>query len=184
MWTEFGLDWVDAARVVASSIVFYVAVLLLVRFFGQRTLATLSSFDLAAIIALGAVIGRAILGDTPTLVAGLLGLATLLSLQAVTGALRRSDKVARVVNSPAILLMAGSRLLDDNLERSHIIASEVHSQLRLAGIRSLEEVACVILEPTGQISVLRRGERIDRMLLAGVAGIELVPTAFIAERNV
>ncbi|TDW28432.1 DUF421 domain-containing protein [Cryobacterium psychrophilum] len=179
MWTEFGLDWVDAARVVASSIFFYVAVLLLVRFLGQRTLATLSSFDLAAIIALGAVIGRAILGDTPTLFAGLLGLATLLSLQVATGQLRRSAKVARVVSSPAVLLMAGSRLLDDNLARAHIIDSEVYSQLRLAGIRSLAEVACVILEPTGQISVLRRGETIDPRLLADVIGGELVPPTFI-----
>ncbi len=181
MWLEFGLNWVDAARVVASSIVFYVAVLLLVRFLGQRTLANLSSFDLAAIIALGAVIGRAILGDTPTLIAGLLGLATLLGLQAATGQLRRSSKVARMVNSPAVLLMAGSRLLDDNLTRSHVIESEVYSQLRLAGIRSLAEVACVILEPTGQISVLRRGQTIDRMLLADVVGIELVPATFIAD---
>ena len=181
MWSEFGLNWVDAVRVVMSSIVFYVAVLLLVRFLGQRTLANLSSFDLAAIIALGAVIGRAILGDTPTLVAGLLGLATLLSLQAVTGQLRRSSKVARVVNSPAVLLMVGTRLLEDNLTRSHIIASEVYSQLRLAGIRSLHEVACVILEPTGQISVLRRGETIDPMLLADVVGGELVPPTVTAD---
>ena len=179
MWAEFGLDWIDAARVVASSIVFYVAVLLLVRFFGQRTLATLSSFDLAAIIALGAVIGRAILGDTPTLVAGLIGLVTLLSLQALTGQLRRTTRVARMVNSPPVLLMAGPRLLDDNLARAHIISSEVYSQLRLAGVRSRGEVACVILEPTGQISVLRRGEKIDRVLLEGVVGIELLPTTYI-----
>ncbi len=177
MWTEFGLNWVDATRVVASSIFFYVAVLLLVRFYGQRTLATLSSFDLAAIIALGAVIGRAILGDTPTLVAGLLGLATLLTLQALTGQLRRNTTLAHVVSSPAILLMAGPNLLEDNLARAHIIESEVYSQLRLAGIRSLTEVACVILEPTGQISVLRRGEPIDLTLLADVVGSERLPSS-------
>ena len=55
MWTEYGLDWIDAIRVVVSCIVFYGGVLLLVRVLGQRTLASLSSFDLAAIIALGAI---------------------------------------------------------------------------------------------------------------------------------
>ncbi len=181
MWAEFGLDWVDAARVVASSIVFYVAVLLLVRYLGQRTLASLSSFDIAAIIALGAVIGRAILGDTPTLVAGLLGITTLFGLQALTGELRRNRKAAQIVNSPAVLLMAGPLLLDENLKKSHIVASEVHTRLRLAGIRSLAEVACVILEPTGQISVLRRGEKIDPSLLEGVIGAHLVPASYIDE---
>ncbi len=179
MWAEFGLDWVDAARVVVSAIAFYVAVLLLVRFLGQRTLSSLSSFDLAAIIALGAVIGRAILGDTPTLLAGLLGLTTLLALQAITGELRRNRKAATIVNSPAVLLMAGPRLLDENLKRSHIVSSEVYSKLRMAGVRSLEEVACVILEPTGQISVLKRGEKIDPALLVGVVGAELVPEEFV-----
>lgn len=179
MWTEFGLDWVDAARVVVSSIVFYIAVLLLVRYLGQRTLATLSSFDIAAIIALGAVIGRAILGDTPTLVAGLLGITTLFALQAATGLIRRNRKAAKIVNSPAVVLMAGPLILDENLKRTHIVVSEVQTRLRLAGIRSLEEVACVILEPTGQISVLRRGEKIDPSLLVDVVGAELVPAAFI-----
>jgi len=175
MWTEYGLDWVDAIRVVVSCIVFYGGVLLLVRVLGQRTLASLSSFDLAAIIALGAVIGRAILGDTPTLFAGLLGLATLLILQAVTGQVRRFRRAARVVNSPAVVLMAGDELLLDNMARSHVVADEVYSKLRLAGVRNRSEVACVIMEPTGQISVLRRGAPLDDDLLRGVVGAERIP---------
>ncbi len=175
MWTEYGLDWVDAIRVVVSCIVFYGGVLLLVRVLGQRTLASLSSFDLAAIIALGAVIGRAILGDTPTLFAGLLGLATLLILQAVTGQVRRFRRAARVVNSPAVVLMAGDELLLDNMARSHVVADEVYSKLRLAGVRNRSEVACVIMEPTGQISVLRRGAPLDDDLLRGVIGAERIP---------
>lgn len=175
MWTEYGLDWVDAIRVVVSCIVFYGGVLLLVRVLGQRTLASLSTFDLAAIIALGAVIGRAILGDTPTLFAGLLGLATLLILQAVTGQVRRFRRAARVVNSPAVVLMAGDELLLDNMARSHVVADEVYSKLRLAGVRNRSEVACVIMEPTGQISVLRRGAPLDDDLLRGVIGAERIP---------
>lgn len=179
MWAEYGLDAVDAARVVISCIVFYGAILLLVRFLGQRTLASLSSFDLAAVIALGAVIGRAILGDTPTLFAGLLGLATLLVLQALTGQLRRVRSAAKIVNSPPVLLMAGDQLLEDNLARAHVVAEEVHSRLRLAGIRQPAEVACVILEPTGEISVLRRGQRIDPSLLTGVRGAERLPSSLL-----
>ena len=75
-WMEYGLNGADAIRVVISCIAFYFGIILLLRIFGQRTLASLSSFDLAAIIAMGAIIGRAILGDTPTLGAGTLGLAT------------------------------------------------------------------------------------------------------------
>ena len=68
-WMEYGLNGVDAIRVVVSCVTFYIGIILLMRVFGQRTLSSLSSFDVAAIIAMGAVIGRAILGDTPTLAA-------------------------------------------------------------------------------------------------------------------
>ncbi len=176
MWVEYGLGWDDAIRVVISCIAFYGGVLLLVRVLGQRTLASLSSFDLAAIIALGAVIGRAILGDTPTLFAGLLGLATLLILQAVTGQIRRIRGAARLVNNPAVVLMAGDELLRDNLARTHIIADEVYSTLRHSGVRRSSEVACVILEPTGQISVLKRGELIEPEFLHGVVGADRIPS--------
>lgn len=182
MWAEYGLDWFDAIRVIVSCIVFYGGVLLLVRVLGQRTLATLSSFDLAAIIALGAVIGRAILGDTPTLFAGLLGLATLLILQAVTGQIRRVRGASRVVNSPAVVLMAGTEILHDNLARAHVIVDEVHSRLRQSGLRSASEVACVILEPTGAISVLKRGELIDKAMLRGVKGADRIPAEFVAPK--
>lgn len=174
-WVEIGLDGVDAVRIIVSCIVFYLGIIILVRVFGQRTLASLSSFDLAAIIALGAIIGRAILGDTPTLFAGLLGLATLLVLQALTGKARRFDRIASIVNSPAVVLMAGSELLADNLAKAHVAPAEVYSKLRMAGIRQRAEVACVILEPTGQISVTKRGAPIDEDLLRGVIGAERIP---------
>ncbi|TSI19757.1 DUF421 domain-containing protein [Brevibacterium aurantiacum] len=174
-WLEFGLDGTDAVRIVVSCIAFYLGIIILVRVFGQRTLASLSSFDLAAIIALGAIVGRSILGDTPTLFAGLLALATLLILQALTGKARRFHRIAGVVNSPAIVLMAGSELLFDNLARAHVDPAEVYSKLRMAGIRQRAEVACVILEPTGQISVTRRGVPIDDEMLRGVIGAERIP---------
>ncbi|MCM1011201.1 MULTISPECIES: YetF domain-containing protein [unclassified Brevibacterium] len=174
-WMEFGLDGVDAVRIVVSCIVFYLGIIVLVRIVGQRALANLSSFDLAAIIALGAIVGRAILGDTPTLAAGVLAIGTLLILQALTGQARRYARIDGVVNSPAVVLMAGGEFLADTMARAHVDRAEVISKLRLAGIRQLSEVACVILEPTGQISVIRRGAPIDEDLLRGVVGADRVP---------
>lgn len=174
-WMEYGLDGVDAIRVVVSAVVFYFGIILLMRVFGQRTLANLSSFDVASIIAIGAIIGRSILGDTPTLGAGALALATLLLLQAVTGAGRRFGLIRGVVNSPAVVLMAGAEILTDNLAKSHVDRDEVMSKLRSAGIRNRSEVACVILESTGQISVLRRGEPIDEDMLSGIIGADRIP---------
>ncbi|GAA4656381.1 YetF domain-containing protein [Arthrobacter cryoconiti] len=180
MWNDYGLTWADAGRVVLSAVGLYVLVLLLIRFMGQRTMATLSSFDLAAAVALGAVVGRAILGYTPTLVAGALGLLTLLVLQALTGQLRRFPKGIAAVNNRAYLLMAGGAIHPSNLRRTHVSQSEIRAKLRQAGIRNYAEVACVILESTGEISVLRTGVPIQPEFLEDVRGAELVPASFLA----
>ncbi len=62
---RLGLSWTDAATVVVSTVGIYLGFLVLLRIVGQRALAAMSSFDFAAAIALGAVMGRAILGYTP-----------------------------------------------------------------------------------------------------------------------
>ncbi|WP_417218397.1 YetF domain-containing protein [Arthrobacter sp.] len=181
MWHQYGLTWADAGRVVASAVVLYVLVLALIRVMGQRTMASLSSFDLAAAVALGAVVGRAILGYTPTLASGALGLLTLLVLQALTGQLRRFRAAAGLVSNPPYLLMAGSHAIDENLRRTHISGPELTARLRLAGVRQRAEVACVILESTGQISVLRAGVPIEPDLLEGVVGAEQVPSSYMQQ---
>lgn len=86
---RLGIGWADAAGVVISTVGVYLAFLILLRLVGQRALAAMSSFDFAAAIALGAVMGRAVLGYTPTLAAGLLGMTTLFALQVTFGLFRR-----------------------------------------------------------------------------------------------
>ncbi|MDJ0313659.1 YetF domain-containing protein [Arthrobacter sp. H35-D1] len=180
MWHDFGLTWTDAIRVVLSAVGLYALVLVLIRVMGQRTMASLSSFDLAAAVALGAVVGRAILGYTPTLAAGALGLVTLLVLQAGTGQLRRYRRGAVAISNRAFVLMAGSEIVEANLRKTHVSETEITAKLRLSGIRSRMEVACVILESTGQISVLRAGVPIDPEFLENVRGAELIPASFLA----
>lgn len=179
MWQDYGLGWSDGIRIVVSAVAVYVLMLVAIRLLGQRVLASLSSFDLAAVLALGAVMGRAMLGNTPTLVAGIIALSTLMILQAGTGQLRRRRRGAVLTSNRPVVLMAGSQFLRDNMARCHVVEEEVGTRLRLAGIRSLEEVACVILEPTAQISVLRRGVPIDRRLVEAALGAERIPGEFL-----
>lgn len=180
MWNDIGLTWTDAGRVVFSAVALYALVLILIRIMGQRTMARLSSFDLAAAVALGAVVGRGILGYTPTLVAGALSILTLLAMQALTGQLRRFATGVAAVNNKAFVLMAGTEIVYSNLRRTHVYENEITARLRLAGIRSRSEVACVILESTGEISVLRAGVPIEPEFLQNVTGAELIPASLLA----
>jgi uncharacterized membrane protein YcaP (DUF421 family) len=173
------VSWTDGATVLVSAIGLYLAFLIMLRIVGQRALTAMSSFDLAATIAFGAVMGRAVLGYTPTLAAGVLGMATLLALQAVFGILRRSSRLDRTLTNLPVLLMADGMVLHDHLRRANIVEDELRQQLRLAGIHRYDEVAAVILERTGAISVLRRGETIAPELLTDVRGRERLATQHV-----
>jgi uncharacterized membrane protein YcaP (DUF421 family) len=172
---RLGVDAAGALAVVLSAVGIYLAFLLMVRLLGQRVLSRLSTFDAVVAVMLGAVAGRAVLGDTPTLAAGVLGLGTLFALEAAFGRLRSGIRVSALMNNRAVLLMAGDRVLEANLRRVHVVEAELHGALRKAGVRNLGEIACVVFEASGTISVLRRGTPVDPRLLAGVRDGDLVP---------
>jgi uncharacterized membrane protein YcaP (DUF421 family) len=172
---RLGLSWTDAVTVVLSAIGVYLAFLVLIRVVGQRALAGMSSFDFAATIALGAIMGRAVLGYTPTLGAGVLGMATLFALQAASRVVRRNRRLDRTLSSGLpLLLLANGAVLPDNLRKVKISEDEVRQQLRLAGVHHYDDVAALILERTGAVSILRRGETIAAGFLADVCGRELL----------
>ncbi|MFW6597062.1 DUF421 domain-containing protein [Propionibacteriaceae bacterium Y2011] len=170
-----GITWLEALAVALGTAGVYLALLLIVRILGQRVLSGMSSFDLVAVIAFGSVLGRAALGESPRLAGGVVALLTLVVLQAITGQLRSYRFGARAISNRPVLLMAGEQVCEENLQRCHVHPSELQSRLRLAGVRNPGEVAAVVMEPSGAVSVLKRGEPIDPRLLSGVVGGADVP---------
>jgi uncharacterized membrane protein YcaP (DUF421 family) len=153
---------------IVATIGMYLVMVVLIRVLGQRLIASLSSFDVAAVIAFGAIIGRAALGDRPRLMTGVVALCTLVLIQAIVGGIRATRLGARIVAVRPILLMAGSRRLEANLRRCHVSDAELRSRLRIAGVRHPDQVAAVIFEPSGAISVLRSDGDLSEELIIDV----------------
>ncbi|RZU33916.1 DUF421 domain-containing protein [Blastococcus saxobsidens] len=172
MREQLGIDAGTAALVVLTTVAMYLTLVLCVRLVGQRSLATMSSFDLGCAIALGAVVGRTVLLLDPTLATGVVAMVTLFATQTTLARLRQSRWVDRLMNRPPVLLMAGPTPLTDNLRAAHVAEDELRQKLRLAGIRDLAEVRCVVLERTGAVSVIRRSEPLDPWLFSDVPGAE------------
>ncbi|WAP51312.1 DUF421 domain-containing protein [Arthrobacter sp. ATA002] len=181
MWQNLGITPLEALAVVLSAIGIYAAFFVLIRTAGQRALASWSTMDKAIVIAFGSVLGRVVLGNTPTLAAGIIGLATMFALFRLEAVLRRTRRGAYLSSRP-ILLMAGEDLVQGGLKAARIEEDEVYFKLRQAGIRNFSEVALVILEPTGDVSVLRRGELIDPMLLRRITDQSAIPAHLLMPR--
>ncbi len=166
---------IEAVAVVIATSGMYLTLVLIVRVLGQRVLSGMSGFDIAAIVAFGSVLGRAALGDSPRLAGGLVALVTLVVMQGLTGQIQSRKWGAHAVTAKPVLLMAGSEVCAAQLRRCHVQPSELQAKLRLAGVRDFDEVAAVIFETSGAVSVLKRGTPIDPRLLSGVVGGSLVP---------
>ena len=168
MQDQLGIDGGTAGLVVLTTVAMYLTLVLCVRLAGQRSLATMSSFDLGCAIALGAVVGRTSLLLEPTLATGVVAMVTLFATQTTLALARRSRWVDRLLNRPPVLLMAGPTPLTENLRAAHVAEDELRQKLRLAGIRDLAEVRCVVLERTGAVSVIRQSEPLDPWLFSDV----------------
>ena len=73
-------------------------------------------------------------------------------------------------NEP-IVLMAGDRILRDNLDKTRVTENDLWGKLREANVLDPSEVRAVVLETTGDISVLHGeagGQALHPCLLRGV----------------
>ncbi|MFC5369885.1 DUF421 domain-containing protein [Arcanobacterium bovis] len=174
-----GITWQGALAAVLSTLVIYAVFLLVIRVLGQRLLAGLTTFDTLMVLLFGSIVARTALGPVPTLSTGIIAFSTLLVLHYTVGRLANFQHGDRMINSPAIVLMAGENFIEANLKNTHTTRSELLSQLREHGIHSPTLVAAVILEPSGRLSVLTRSHLISSSLLDGVRDAHLIPREFI-----
>lgn len=173
----FSAPLADVGRVVVSTAVAYLAVVAATRVGGLRSFAKMSSFDFAATVAVGSMLASMSLSTTRPLAVGIAGLATLYGLQLTVAGLRRHGLVRRVVDNAPLLLMADGKVLNDNLRTGRVTRDELRSKLREANVLRSDEVRAVVLESTGDISVLHGppdGRGLDPDLLRGVRGSERI----------
>ncbi len=168
---ELGLTWTLTGLVIVSALGIYATVIVYSRLAGIRSHSRMSTFDFATTIAIGAVIGRVVLVRT-SLLAGVVGLASLFSFQYVIAYLRMNAGFGRFVDNPPILLMAGPQLLPDGLRRAHVTPQDVYEKLRLNGVGRVDEVKAVVLERSGDISVIHGDVEVDPDLFPNVIGRE------------
>ena len=149
----------------------YAALVLLLRVTGKRTLSKMNAFDLVVTVALGSTLATVLLSKDVALTEGVLAFVLLILLQfAITWLSVRSERVQALVKAEPRLLLHHGRLLHGALRRERMTEEEVRAAVRSQGIASLNEVAAVVLETDGSISVLRRAEEGRASALANVAG--------------
>ena len=154
----FGASWRTVGYVIAGTIATYRSTIVAVRLAGRRTVAELSAFDVVVTVAIGSLVASTAVSSDPSYAQGMTALVTLLLLQVGIAALRqRSATLRRLLDfKPETVLRDGRLDLPTGPLTSQITWDELESKLRERGVFDLENVALVVVEPTGGLSVRRR----------------------------
>lgn len=153
-WGLFG-GWSNMLGTLIEAVVFYSYAILLLRVAGKTTVGTARIFDFVSTVAMGTMIGSTIISSSITLTTGLVGLTALVALQwTVAYASSRGGRFYRITTNTPRLLYDGSRFLDANLSDERITRDDVKAKIRQSGHSSLESVAAVVLETTGNVAVI------------------------------
>jgi uncharacterized membrane protein YcaP (DUF421 family) len=149
--------WSDLGQVLATSLLVYPTLVLVLRVSGKRTLAKMNAFDLVVTVALGSTLATILLSADVSLAEGLLALVMLVALQlAVAWVSVRVGWFRRTVKASPALLVHRGVMLEDRLRAERVTAGEVRQAVRSQGIGGLELVEAVVLETDGSFSVIPR----------------------------
>ncbi len=150
-------DWSAILRVLVVGPLAYIALVVVLRVSGKRTLTKFNAFDFVVTVALGSTLATILLNKDVSLVEGIVALSLLVFLQyAITWLSVRTDWFQEWVKAEPTLIAHDGAFLDDTLRRQRITREEVIAALRSSGLTEISQARSVILETDGSISVIRK----------------------------
>jgi uncharacterized membrane protein YcaP (DUF421 family) len=154
-----------------GSLLIFIVIVLVTRIVGLRSFAKFTAYDFAFTVAIGSIISSTLTSST-SIARGSTAIASLLVLTFIFSFLQRAiPKFSSIISNKPLLLMDGSEILHDNLKYARIEKSQLIAKLREANVIDFQQVKAVILESTGDISVLHTSDEdlsLENDLLEGV----------------
>ncbi|MGH2428854.1 MAG: DUF421 domain-containing protein [Candidatus Limnocylindria bacterium] len=143
--------------VIRATVIFF-ALYILVRLMGKRELAQMTPFELIVLIVFGDLIQQGVTHNDFSLSGAILAVSTMgfwaLALSWLSFHSRRAESL--LDGEPRVIVRDG-QVVSENLQRDRLTHAEILSEMRLAGIGQLNDVAWAILEPRGKMSFIKRG---------------------------
>ncbi|MBC2776621.1 DUF421 domain-containing protein [Parasphingopyxis marina] len=143
--------------IVIRATIMFIVLYALLRLLGKRELSQLTPFELVVIVVMGDLVQQGVTHNDFSLTGSALAIFTFafwaVLLSWIIFLFPRARKILE--GEPRIIVQDGC-LLEDSLKRDRLTRAEVESEMRLAGIASIDKVAWAVLEPQGKISFIEQ----------------------------
>ncbi len=149
-------SWEGLLRAFIATVLAYITLLVMIRISGKRTLSKMNAYDFIVTIALGSCLASTALNRSVALAEGMLVYFTLIVLQAViTWIAMRSSRIKRIVSGSPTLLLYKGEFIDHAMKTQRITTEEIYVAARRQGIEELSNVDVIILETTGDFTIMK-----------------------------
>ncbi|MEL7421044.1 MAG: YetF domain-containing protein [Cyanobacteria bacterium J06629_2] len=151
----------------------YIAIILMLRLSGKRTLSKWNSFDFVVTIAFGSILSSILLSTKDSFGTGILAFALLVLFQYVlTWISARSSLIQKIVKAEPTLLVYKGEYRESVMKQERVAEGEVLAALRTNGVGAIEDADAVVLETDGSFSVITNLNHNTASALKDVRGFD------------
>ena len=155
LWRDLFHPDVSILEKIIRPILVYLFLIFSLRLAGKRELAQLNPFDLVVLLTLSNTVQNAIIGNDNSVLGGVIGATTLLTLNyGVVRFLYSHEKLDRFIEGKPEVLVENGEVCRDQLNKESITLAELEEAAHKQGFASLKLVDRAVLEPGGTISFL------------------------------
>jgi uncharacterized membrane protein YcaP (DUF421 family) len=152
MWHAMFAEQIPLTEKILRTVIVYALIAVLFRLTGKRGLASMNTFDFVVIFLLSNVVQNAVIGNDTSLIGGMIGAVTLVSVnELVNRLIAASPAAARIFDGRPTTVIRQGHVLDGALRRLGLRRSEIDHAVRLQNGDDASEVAMGRLEPGGQL---------------------------------
>lgn len=134
----------------------YLALLLVLRSSGSRSLAQITTFDFVLLLILGEATQQALIGDDFSITTGVLLIASLVGIDMTFAYLKsRAPAIDKWIDGLPLVIVENGRPLRDRMARTRVDEGDVLSAAReRLGLERMEQIKYAVLERSGGISII------------------------------
>jgi uncharacterized membrane protein YcaP (DUF421 family) len=136
--------------------VIYVALLVIFRIMGQRSLSQITTFDFVLLLIISEAIQNGLVGQSYSVTNALLLILTLVGIDLALSELKQhSPRLEKWMEGLPVILVDEGRLLHDRMNKARVDESDILTAARQAhGLERLEQIKYAVLERSGGISIV------------------------------
>lgn len=141
------------------TVILYVSVILAMRIMGKRTIGEMHPTEMVVSIMISDLATVPMQSRATPLLDGIVPIFTLVALELIFAYLvLKSRTIRRILVGHSCHVVKGGRLLEREMRRLRVTVDDVEEQIRISGYTSLEEVAEIIIETNGQVSIIPKSK--------------------------